>query len=245
VLRREPRPVQAVRYAGLWNSLFVLLALLTILVSHSLVLLGLFLLWGAYLLLQKHFSPKLWLPIVLLVAGALCAVLTNFSMPTYYAHFVAPAEVLVAAGLRSLAVWRRREGTGRALVVNLSAGCCLMYLVSAAFALFHVQVLHEAPFNWSSYENQLAGRVRIQAELEKQPGQQLAIVRYGPQHNVLEEWVWNLADIDAQKVVWARELQPAQNAALMHYYAGRKVWLVEPDSNTVLPYPTRKHQASD
>jgi hypothetical protein len=115
-------------------------------------------------------------------------------------------------------------------VVNLSLGCGLLFLVYTVLAVFHVHVDGESPFNWSSYENRLEARAAAQRFLEQQPGKQLAIVRYGPEHDVLYEWVWNLAEIDQQKVVWARELKPAWNVQLLRYYPDRKVWLVEPDA---------------
>ena len=86
------------------------------------------------------------------------------------------------------------------MVVNLSLGCGLLFLVCTVLAVFHVHVDGESPFNWSSYENRLEARAVAQRFLEQQPGKQLAIVRYGPEHDVLYEWVWNLAEIDQQKV---------------------------------------------
>jgi hypothetical protein len=100
-----------------------------------------------------------------------------------------------------------------------------------------VHVTHEAPFYWSTYENELADRAAVESFLERQPGQQLAIVRYGAGHDVLKEWVWNLADIDAQKVVWAREQKPGWTAQLVKYYRGRTIWLAEPEAGRVVPYP--------
>jgi len=51
--------------------------------------------------------------------------------------------------------------------------------------------------------------------------------------------VYNEADIDRSKLIWAQEMSPAENAELMRYYKDRKVWLVQPDRNpvTVEPYP--------
>ncbi|MDQ6706992.1 MAG: hypothetical protein M3Z85_13580, partial [Acidobacteriota bacterium] len=43
--------------------------------------------------------------------------------------------------------------------------------------------------------------------------------------------VHNDADIDKSDVVWARELDSASNEKLLRYYAGRKVWLFEPDED--------------
>jgi hypothetical protein len=81
-------------------------------------------------------------------------------------------------------------------------------------------------------------RARIQQELENYPGPQLAIVRYAPEHNPLSvEWVYNAADIDAAKVVWAREMASVQNRELIRYFNNRKVWLVEPDSARVKVSP--------
>jgi hypothetical protein len=82
-------------------------------------------------------------------------------------------------------------------------------------------------------------RARIDAGLQKFPGRQLVIIRYLPNHYVLDEWVYNEADVDRSKVVWAREMKPSENDELMLYYHDRKVWLVEPDAlpPSVTPYP--------
>ena len=70
-------------------------------------------------------------------------------------------------------------------------------------------------------------------------GPQLVLVRYDSWHEILDEWVYNSANIDASKVVWAREMDPANNRELMRYYHDRKAWLVEPDRMPaqMLPYP--------
>jgi hypothetical protein len=66
----------------------------------------------------------------------------------------------------------------------------------------------------------------------------LAVVRYAPDHSVFEEWVYNAADIDDSKVIWARDWDAASNVELMGYYRDRKVWLIEPDANPakITPY---------
>jgi hypothetical protein len=212
------------------NGFFVATGLVAILLGHAFPVTLIWYAWAAWLLVHARLEPGLRLLFTMLLVGAFCSLLTTFHMPTYEAPFVAPAFVLVAVGLRSLATWRRHAGTGRAIVLNLSLGCGLLFLVCTVLAVFHVHVDGEAPFNWSSYENRLEARAVAQRFLEQQPGKQLAIVRYGPGHDVLYEWVWNLADIDQQKVVWARELKPAWIVQLLHYYPNRKVWLIEPDA---------------
>ena len=65
------------------------------------------------------------------------------------------------------------------------------------------------------------------------PGQQLVIVRYSPQHSPLDEWVYNVPDIDHSKIIWAREMDAASNKELLDYYKDRTVWLVQPDIDPV------------
>jgi hypothetical protein len=81
-------------------------------------------------------------------------------------------------------------------------------------------------------------RSAIADKLAHTPGKHLIVVRYGDDHNIHDEWVYNGAEIDTAKVLWARELDAQQNAKLFAYFKGRQVWLVTPDSdNTRLdPY---------
>jgi hypothetical protein len=54
----------------------------------------------------------------------------------------------------------------------------------------------------------------------------------------MDEWVYNAADIDSSKVIWAREMDAANNLDLIRYYKDRQVWLVQPDAQPpkVSPY---------
>lgn len=66
------------------------------------------------------------------------------------------------------------------------------------------------------------------------------IVLYKPDHTVHYEWVYNRADIDRAKVVWAREMQ--DNREWLRYFQdwrGRRVWLLKADEDPprLLPLP--------
>lgn len=154
------------------------------------------------------------------MAGMLVVVWFN---PHYAAPFTATLFVLIAFGLRRLRLWRvggRPIGLGliRALVVFHVA-----LLVASVVAQVLVQRRSHDP--WGRGQT----RARIQARLESTPGQHLVLVRYSAEHNPNQEWVYNGADIDHAKVVWAREIPGRSSQPLLDYFRGRKFWLVEAD----------------
>ena len=81
-------------------------------------------------------------------------------------------------------------------------------------------------------------RAELEARLQQLPGKQLVIVRYAPTHNVLDEWVYNAANLDSSKVIWAREMDESNNLDIIRYYKDRRIWLVEPDSCSSVENPS-------
>ncbi len=41
------------------------------------------------------------------------------------------------------------------------------------------------------------------------------------------EWVYNAADIDSAKIVWAWDMGAAKNQELIDYFKDRQVWRIE------------------
>ncbi|MGA3047592.1 MAG: hypothetical protein ABSD67_13250 [Terracidiphilus sp.] len=180
----------------------------------------------------------------------LLVVMVGMGIEIYFIpHYVATFTVLFYAvglqamrHLRMMGTVERPAGTA---IVRLTVVVCVLM---AGVRLFDVP-LKIAPEEWpvSHWVWQWYGpdhfgteRARIQAELEQLPGNQMVIVRYAPTHYILDEWVYNRADIDHSKVVWAREMDATNNEKLINYYRDRKVWLVEPDTSParVSPYPS-------
>jgi len=62
-------------------------------------------------------------------------------------------------------------------------------------------------------------------------------VRYTLLHHCIDEWVFNRADPQNAKVVWAREYDRNRNQQLAAYFADRQVWLVRADDAKVVPEP--------
>jgi hypothetical protein len=71
------------------------------------------------------------------------------------------------------------------------------------------------------------------------------MARYGEHHDPHNGWVYNGAEIDTAKVLWARELDSAQNAKLFAcflfvHFKDRKIWLMEPDVNDTPIVPIQR-----
>jgi hypothetical protein len=81
-------------------------------------------------------------------------------------------------------------------------------------------------------------RKPVEDQLKALPGEHLVIVRYSKDHNSGEEYVYNEADIDRAKTVWAREIPGMDPAPLFTYFRNRDVWLYEPDEDdsAIQPY---------
>jgi hypothetical protein len=82
-------------------------------------------------------------------------------------------------------------------------------------------------------------RARILRELEQDNERHLVVVRYDSDHCLHNEWVYNKADIDGAKVVWARDMGPEANKELLDYFKDRRVWLLKADQlpRHLIPYP--------
>jgi hypothetical protein len=81
-------------------------------------------------------------------------------------------------------------------------------------------------------------RKPVEKQLDAIPGGHVVIVRYSKDHNSGEEYVYNDADIDHAKIVWAREIPGVDLKPLFTYFRNRDVWVYEPDEDdsSVRPY---------
>jgi len=70
-------------------------------------------------------------------------------------------------------------------------------------------------------------RARILSDLRARGGKHLVIVGYPARDVPSQEWVYNEADIDHSKIVWARDMGYLQNLDLLEHYPDRQVWYVD------------------
>jgi hypothetical protein len=184
----------------------------------------------------KNFSQKTRFLLIVFCTSLVSLALPVFLNPHYAGPVVCVMYALVLLALKRIRNWQWHEApVGVAIVRNLSVATVALFLLCGATSLFHLQI-HNAPTpeTWCSPWTQLTDRALMQAQLEKSPGKHLAIVHYGQQHNPMEGWVYNSANLDGSKVVWANDMGPQDNAELIRFFKDRHVWIVDPDI-----HPTR------
>ncbi len=171
-------------------------------------------------------------------------VLQIFLLAYYLAPFTAAFYALGLQAMRHLRTLKiNGECVGVGLVRIIVTLCVVLCGVRLLASPLHID-MPEWPasawnFSWWGPSKFGGARAQIEAKLERLAGQQLAIVRYSANHNPLDEWVYNSPEIETSKVIWAREMNPEQTLALLHHYAARHIWLVQPDldSPKLSPYP--------
>jgi hypothetical protein len=161
--------------------------------------------------------------------------LTIYLPPAHYsAALTAAVYALVLQAMRSLRLWRPNgRPAGKFLVRAIPLVCFSLLPIRAAAKWLHIPLPPTMVHTWYSADFHNLDRARILKQLENEHGKQLVLVRYRPGHEVLEEWVYNGADIDGSKVVWARDMGAEKNQELVDYFQNRRIWLVEPDEKPV------------
>jgi hypothetical protein len=171
------------------------------------------------------------------VTLAIFALGTNL-FPAFQFHYIAAVTclfILVAlTGLQQIeriTIRGRRVGQEVAGLIVLL--CCAQFLFwyglhAADERGFSLATRHFESWNAINHQNP-ARRIMVARELDQIPGKLLLFVRYQPRHVFQEEWVYNRADIDSSRIVWARDLGPAENEKLLRYYPERTALLLEPD----------------
>ena len=163
------------------------------------------------------------------------ATFIGLSLPIYFnPHYAAPLTsaiyALVLQSMRYLRLWRwRGKGVGLRLVRAIPLTCVLLFMLRAAAPRLHIPTPVEWKYTWESEHFQNLDRARALAKLRSLEGDHLVIVRYNQHHAAANEWVYNRADIDSAKVVWAHDMGERENAELIRYFPRRHVWFAEPD----------------
>jgi hypothetical protein len=153
----------------------------------------------------------------------------TWTLPHYFAPATALLYLILLQCMRHLRLWGGRHGTrGPALIRMIVVVCCAMLLLRVSAALTHTAI--EPAWPRGNLD-----RAAVVKQLNHQPGNHLVLVRYQPSnganHVVDHEWVYNAADIDAAKIVWARDMGDSENHELLRYFQNRHIWLLNGDQS--------------
>ena len=161
---------------------------------------------------------------LLLIQATIC--FAGFCLSTWLiSHYTAPVVATIFCLVVQVMRHLRRMWIGdRPVGIGLTRLMVLGVIGASCFSL--AMRIHNAT---NKYNTVGLWRETVVEQLDQQAGEQLALVRYTPEHNVHDEWVYNRADIDHSKIVWAREIPGLDLAPLLKYFPDRQVWVVEPD----------------
>ena len=171
---------------------------------------------------------KMRLPVAICAAMIAGFAVQTWTLPHYFSPATGALYILLTQGLRHL---HTRGTVGRQTVRAIPILACFMIVIRVAGAATHTPI--EAAWPRGNLE-----RAAVLRELRAMPGQQLVLVRYGPNHDLHREWVWNRASIDSAKVIWARDMGDANNQELLKYFKTRRAWQLDADdpSPKLKPY---------
>jgi len=178
---------------------------------------------------------RVWLAIVYAVGF----VAAYAAIPWFVHHYTAPAMpvlfVLAMQGLRRL-----RAGVGSLLPRPGVAPLLLWLAVASCIPMLIATYISQRRVNHDGWWYQ---RHLIEQRLRSEPGEHLVLVCYDAEHDALQEWVYNGAEIDRQKLIWARSLGAEQDQRLLDYYPERQVWRISPDEKDSRPLKIRGRES--
>lgn len=153
----------------------------------------------------------------LLVALVPASLFVMFStsnwMSSYGMHLIGPLALCSVFGFRSLFIWHRtfnREGARIALslFVSILVAYPLVFSYRRAFS--------------GDWFQSIDSRREVLETLDQVPGKLVLFVSYEDASMAFIDWVYNPADIDSARVVWARDLGDRKNQELLEYYGDRE-----------------------
>ena len=147
-------------------------------------------------------------------------------------HYLAPITCFNSVFMvQAMRLWRwRNRKVGRVVLWLVP----LLGLASLAWSL-------NGPMKQDDSSIWLKEKARVLHQLPKQNDKHLIVVSYGAQHSFDNEWVYNEADIDSARVVFARRMDRIQDCELVNLFRFRRIWSlhIENDKSPpkLTPYP--------
>lgn len=170
---------------------------------------------------------KMRLPLILTLTVAVGNVIETWTLVHYLAPAVGLFLLLLVQCIRHLRLFKwRGHAVGHGLARAVPLVCLAMVILRVTSMAAGARI--EPPRQLGVDQN----RMTVMRKLQAMPGQQLVIVHYSPSHIPHDDWINNRADIDASKIVWARDMGESGNRELLLYFKDRRAWRINPDDAT-------------
>ena len=145
-----------------------------------------------------------------------------------WSHYLAPAAglfmVIITAGLVRMRAYGER---GLALSRMLPTAVALSTAIPVSHLLTGMPALQPTAFFSCCSLNNAFDRRPLERRLLAEPGRHLVFVGSAVAGIGWNQWVFNDADIDDSRIVWAHDLGRDEDRKLMAYYPRRTVWLAD------------------
>ncbi len=178
---------------------------------------------------------------IIVISALSCA--TIVFIEAGYPHYLAPATAciiaLIVQSLRYLRTSRGRFG-GRMLVpivVAVMVAEVGIHVVGGEWLRIPYTGTTQTYLSWCCVSTAGQDRKAVEKTVAATPGEHVILVKYHHKKFMTVEWVYNGADIDGSRIVWARDMGPERNLELIRYYKKRRFWLVDADDQKPLVQP--------
>lgn len=191
------------------------------------------------LFLRRVWKRRQWM--FLALSGAVFAVMLEGAATP---HYIAVATAAIVAILVEAIRHARAARWGLAGAFPWALAAVLILRIAAQ----NLHLPYTQTVNYQSWCCRVEGnlnKTRVTRELIAQgPSQRhLVFVRAKTDWRNFLQWIYNDADIDASRIVWARDLGEERNAELVEYYKGsREVWMLDPNVEPARIEPYRPAQ---
>jgi len=138
--------------------------------------------------------------------------MATYSLLHYWAPIVALNYYFAVQALR---LWSRRDRRLKPFIVPVIF--CLVVMLLTITTSRRIRAENNPLAPQTQHANLLA-------HLRAQPGKQVVLVKDGRQKSGDHEWIYNEADIDRAKVVWAHDMGTTENCKLVEYFKDRVIW---------------------
>lgn len=183
-------------------------------------------------------GPALTIPLIMLarvwrrqrllilgMTGALLAILLEGAASP---HYLAPATAVIVA----IVIECCRHLHAKRIQIIPLAMAAMAIVLALRIGAQNLRLPYTQELNYQSWCCKQQGNMnkqRITRQLEATPGEHLVFVKTKASEYNLLQWIYNAADIDRARIVWARDLGAEEDARLAAYYRDRQVWFVDPN----------------